>query len=115
MGRMSKRKGSRIEREIVNRHREAGIPAERVPLSGAAGGSFGGDVVIADELRAEVKARAGGKGFKTLEGWLGTNDALFLRRDRAAPLVLLPWSTWERLAARALGEGADPGSPEAIE
>ena len=78
-------------------HREAGIEAERVPLSGAAGGSFAGDVIVAGAMRAEVKARANGEGFATLERWLGSSDLLFLRRDRAAPLVLMPWGTYRRL------------------
>jgi|APSaa5957512493_1039668.scaffolds.fasta_scaffold353683_1 hypothetical protein len=92
----AKRKGDRIEREIVHLHQAMGVPAQRVPLSGAAGGRFSGDVWIED-LKAEVKARAGGSGFKTLERWLGKNDLLFLRRDRKPPLVVLPWNTYERL------------------
>lgn len=70
----SKRKGDRIERELVALHREAGIEAQRVPLSGAAGGLYSGDLVIQAptcQLKAEVKARASGDGFMTLEGWLG--------------------------------------------
>jgi len=35
MGVASKRKGSRIEREIVQLHRGIGVHVERVPLSGA--------------------------------------------------------------------------------
>ena len=98
-----KRKGSRIEREIVQRHLKLGIHAERVPLSGAAGGSFSGDVDIYAfgkndaPLCGEIKARKGGAGFATMERWLSDNDILFLRRDRAEPLVVLPWATWERL------------------
>jgi hypothetical protein len=34
-----------------------------------------------------------GAGFATLERWLGDADALFLRRYRADPLVVLPWTT----------------------
>lgn len=34
--------------------------------------------------------------FVTLERWLGNHDALFLIRDRADPLVLLPWESWRR-------------------
>ena len=41
-------------------------------------------------LVAEVKARKNGSGFALLEKWLDTYDVLFLRRDRADPLVLLP-------------------------
>jgi len=32
-----------------------------------------------------------------LKRGLGDADALFLRRDRADPLVVLPWATWARL------------------
>jgi len=96
-----RRKGSRIEREIVAAHIERGIPAERVPLSGSAGGSYTGDVVIAGRLRGEVKARASGAGFATLERWLGENDVLFLRRDRAEPMVVLPARVWFALLDRA--------------
>lgn len=96
MGNSAKRKGDRIEREIVHLHQAMGVPAQRVPLSGAAGGHFSGDVWIED-MKAEVKARAEGSGFKTLERWLGDNDLLFLRRDRKSPLVVMPWKTYERL------------------
>jgi hypothetical protein len=43
---------------------------------------------------AEVKARRDGAGFKVLEGWLGDNDLLVLRRDRADPFVAMPWTTF---------------------
>jgi hypothetical protein len=49
----------------------------------------------ANSLR--VKARALGEGFAILERWLGDFDALFLRRDRADPLVVLPRRRWARL------------------
>jgi len=97
MGKKSQRKGTRIERELARLHRDAQIHAERVPLSGAAGGLFAGDLRVAGTLRAEVKARASGEGFKTLERWLGGNDLLFLRRDRAKPLVVMEWDTYVRM------------------
>ena len=106
MGKASRDKGGRVEREIVRRHLELGVHAERVPLSGAAGGRFSGDVEVyffgPDEapLVTEVKARGKGAGFKVIEKWLGENDVLFLRRDRADPLVVLPWRTWARFLAR---------------
>jgi hypothetical protein len=92
----SKDKGNRVEREIVKRHLAAGIEAERVPLSGAVGGSYSGDLRVG-ELKAEVKARASGEGFKLLERWLGDNDLLFLRRDRTAPLVVMDWETYTHI------------------
>lgn len=98
-GARSRRKGYRVENELVHAHREIGVEARRVPLSGAAE-SWKGDLRIphaGTELMAEVKARASGQGFVTLERWLRGMDALFLRRDRAEPLVLLPWTTYVRL------------------
>ena len=107
MGRMQRSKGARIEREIVELHRGLRLRAERVPLSGAAryrGNGADVDVYAFGPedapLVSEVKSRGNGEGFATLERWLGENDALFLRRDRAEPLVVLPWRTWARLLAR---------------
>jgi hypothetical protein len=97
-------KGSRIEREIVELHRSNGVPAERVPLSGAAHyQGDGNDVDIypwgkeEEPLLAEVKARKSGAGFTLLEKWLADFDVLFLRRDRKPPLVVIPWETWLEL------------------
>lgn len=86
MGKMSRDKGQRIERELVHLHQAAGIDASRVPLSGAVGGAYSGDLRIG-ALTAEVKARASGSGFVQLERWLGEHALLFLKRDRQRPLV----------------------------
>ncbi len=108
MSRASRDKGRRIEREIVARHAALGVKAERVPLSGAARyQGNGADVDVyafgqdAAPLVGEVKARGNGAGFTTLERWLGDSDILFLRRDRADPLIVLPWSAWARLLGRS--------------
>lgn len=106
MGKASRDKGLRAEREIVARHQEIGTHAERVPLSGAQKYRNGVDVDVypwgreGPPLVCEVKARASGEGFALLERWLGEADVLFLRRDRTTPLVVLPWSTWQRLIKR---------------
>lgn len=107
MGKPSRDKGHRRERQIVALHVDLGIHAERVPLSGASRyQGNGADIDIypfgedAGALVGEVKARASGEGFKTLERWLGENDMLFLVRDRQEPMVVLPWGTWERLLKR---------------
>jgi len=106
-GQGHRRKGDRIEREIVDRHRELGIHAERYPLSGAIRFRDSGhdvDVYLfgADEapIKAEVKSRKGGAGFVTLENWIGNYDALFLRKDRAEPIVVVPWRVWAQLVER---------------
>jgi Holliday junction resolvase len=104
MSKSQRDKGSRVEREIVDRHEAIGIHAERYPQSG--GTKFrnsGHDIDIYANGRenaplvAECKARKHGGGFTQLEKWLSDFDVLFLRRDRADPLVLLPWRTWVAL------------------
>jgi hypothetical protein len=103
-GARHRQKGNRIEREIVERHKALGIRAERYPLSGASrfrGSGHDIDVYLFGDDRApavcEVKARKDGAGFVTLETWLGTFDALFLRRNNAPRLVVLPWATYARI------------------
>jgi Holliday junction resolvase len=106
-GARHRRKGDRIEREIVQRHTDLGIKAERYPLSGASrfrGSGHDVDVYIFGQddapIVAEVKGRKNGSGFVTLERWLGDYDALFLRRNNADPLIVVPWRLWSRLLNR---------------
>lgn len=77
-------------------------------------GDFAADLHILD-LKAEVKARADGSGFKLLEAWLGPHDLLLLRRDRKRPLVCMPWEVYTQLiTAYALvrhSNGHPPGLP----
>ena len=109
-GARHRRKGSRVERELVQLHKDNGVWAERVPLSGAAryrGGNHDLDIYCFGSdwppLTGECKARKNGGGFAVLEKWLGTNDALFLKRNNATPLILLPWRTWAVLLNRIRG------------
>jgi Holliday junction resolvase len=104
---MQRRKGLRIEREIVELHRAIDVHAERVPLSGAS--RYQGNAADVDiypfgkddsPLCCEVKGRKNGEGFATIEKWLSENDVLFLRRNNAEPLIVLPWRTWVRLLAK---------------
>ena len=110
-GAKHRRKGSRIERELVDAHRTLGIHAERYPLSGASrfrGSGHDLDVYLFGReqapLVAEVKARKSGDGFVQLERWLGDFDALFLRRNHAEPLVVIPWRLWARIAETVQGK-----------
>lgn len=109
-GRASRQKGDRGELAIVKLHLDLGIHAERVPLSGAVRyQGNGSDVDVyafgrdAAPIVCEVKARRGDAGFKTVEAWLSDADALFIKRDRQQPLVVLPWRVWARLAGRGAG------------
>jgi Holliday junction resolvase len=110
----SKDKGRRAEHDIVNRHLALGVTAERVPLSGSLGGKYSDDVDL-PYGKGEVKARKNGEGFKTIETWMKTCAALFLKRDRVAPLVVLTWDAYADLVRRAYAtqqqtEGATDGA-----
>lgn len=112
MGKPSRDKGLRRERAIVEIHTKSGLRAERVPLSGAThyrGNGADVDLYVrgAAPVKAEVKARGEGSGFRTLERWLGDNDALFLWRDRAAPFVVLPLHVWLEIVRRSAHVDAD--------
>lgn len=113
MGARSPVKGARVEREIVKLHRQIGVPAERVPLSGGARYQGNGEDVDlypfgldAAPLCCQVKALNGPRGTKGITDALGDADALFLRYDAEPghpalpPLVVLPWATWERLLGK---------------
>ena len=119
-GSSAKRKGSRVELEIVKLHEALGVPARKQPLSGALGGDWAGDIDIGpldigrDYLmgyRAECKARRDAGCWKTIKRWLGANGALFLKQDRCDPLVVLSWSTYSVLVRRVAEISHAPGSP----
>jgi Holliday junction resolvase len=89
-GRSAKRKGTRVERELVQLLCELGLPCARVPLSGAIGGAWSGDIHL--ELcgrthKIEVKTR---REFRTLQQRLANADLLLLKADRQPPLAVLP-------------------------
>ena len=106
----SKNKGSRVERELVLKHKRQGIPCIRVPLSG--GGSISGDLLIGphQEYRAEVKARKTGAGFAVLEGWLKGNDILILKKDFSEPFVAMTWQMYIELMQPLTGDENDEAS-----
>jgi len=93
----SKQKGDRGERDFVSKSREAGLDAERIPLSGAAKGSYEGDVKV-EGVVGECKVRA--DGFKTLYRLLEHDEAtefLALKADRKDWLIVLPMAEWLKL------------------
>lgn len=101
MGKKSRTKGYGYEREIVNWHRDMGLRAERVPLSGGAryqGGGHDVDIYKAGRdapLCCEAKRRKQLPAW--LVGWLGSNDALFMRDDHGETLVVVPARVWVEL------------------
>jgi Holliday junction resolvase len=101
-GRASRQKGNRVERAIVALLQEAGFSAERIPLSGSAGGRFTGDIttpLLGVDRRVEVKCRA--RGFQQLYAWLEGNDFLVVKQDRAEPLVVIPLRLATEIASAA--------------
>ena len=97
MGKSQRDKGARVERELVNDLKGRGIVAERVSLSGGAGGSYTGDIIIDKSVKVEVKARKNGEGFAVIEQWLGDNDLLFLKRNNRPPMVVMEWEMFTKL------------------
>jgi Holliday junction resolvase len=90
-GRASRQKGDRLERAIIRLLQDRGLGAERVPLSGSAGGSYSGDLTVpllGRDLVVEAKARA--NGFARLYSWLEDRDVLIIKADRRDALVILP-------------------------
>ena len=79
---------------------EKGFAAERVPLSGSAGGKYCGDLTIPilgrDHL-VEVRAT----GFSQLYAWLDGRDMLVVRADRREPLVVVPLALAIEIATAA--------------
>ena len=96
-GKGARVKGASFEREVVNWHLEKGVPAERIPLSGAVKGNYSGDLKIGPEqaLLAECKRRA--RAWQDLYDALDQDgsDMLFIRKDRERRLVVLPLETYE--------------------
>lgn len=104
-GRASRDKGNRAERAIVRFLQERGFAAERVPLSGSAGGSYLGDLtlpVLNVDRVVEVKCRA--NGFRELYRWLVDRDILIVKADRSEPLVVIPLKLAAEIAAKAGGQ-----------
>jgi hypothetical protein len=101
-GRASRDKGNRTERAIVRLLQERGLAGERVPLSGAARGRFGGDIsvpALGRDLRGEAKCR--GNGFNRLYEWLEGRDFLVLRADRKPLLVVVTLELAAEIVAMA--------------
>jgi Holliday junction resolvase len=101
-GRASRDKGNRLERAVVRLLQDHGLGAERVPLSGSAGGSYLGDLtvpILGRDLVVEAKARANGSA--RLYSWLEGRDALIIKADRRDALVVLPLRLAAEIAAAA--------------
>jgi len=114
LARGKRRKGSAGERELVKILNEAGIPARRVPLSGAMSSTgFGGDILVTKrepclcprgpnacshwggeinvEKKWECKRR---RGFASIYKWLEDAAVLAFRGDRGEWIVTMRLSDY---------------------
>lgn len=97
MSSKAKRKGTRVENEIVKLFQAEGFNARRQPLSGAIA-AFPHDVQVSDLFQGtniEVKARKNGEGFAQLDKWKGSADLLVLKKDFSNPMVYLDWDLFK--------------------
>ena len=97
MSSKAKRKGTRVENEIVKLFQAEGFKARRQPLSGAIQ-DFPHDVQVSDLFggtNIEVKARKSGEGFTQLDKWKGSADLLILKKDFSNPMVYLDWNLFK--------------------
>lgn len=98
-GGSAKRKGASFELEVVKDFAEQGLYARKMPLSGALGGEWGGDVIVpvrAEHWKLECKRRK--RSFSTLYGYLNNVQAAVIRDDRTESLVVLRLSDFVKLA-----------------
>jgi hypothetical protein len=101
-GRSPRQKGDRAERALVKFFQDHGFAAERVPLSGSAGGRHVGDLTVpllGIDRCIEVKVRRAG--FNKLYAWLRNRDLLIVRADRLEPLVVIPLRLATEIAGAA--------------
>ena len=109
MGKASRDKGGRFERELVNTARAHSLDAYRVPLSGAADG-FKNDVIIKKGRETwEIEAKKRANGFKFLYDNIDGADVLVVGADRRKPLAVLDYEDFCDLLA-----GVHDGKKQAI-
>lgn len=99
-GKASRQKGDRFESSVVDQLRSQGIQAQRVPLSGAAGGMFTGDIQFIsprDSINRKIECKVRANGWGDLYNWIVDNYALCIKRDRAETLVVLRMADFIKL------------------
>lgn len=100
MGKTSRDKGKRGEREVVNLLKKAGHSAQRTaPLQAHSGDDSGADVLLDDKYKIEVKRRK--NGFKSLYDYIKNVDFAFMRADRKKHIVAMSVETFLELYSKA--------------
>lgn len=104
MGKFSKDKGTRGERDFVNRLNGQGIKARRVPLSGAMA-NYKNDIILdwlGNDADAEVKIRA--DGFREIYKWIKPVKVLFIKANRQEGLAVVRLKDFSELLKKANSE-----------
>ncbi len=86
----SRRKGARIELEVLHQLQDAGLTCEKLSAMYKATHDVRLSMLGRDN-KMEIKCRA--NGFATIYKWLEPVDLLILRRDRSEALAVMPIST----------------------
>lgn len=99
----NKIKGQRFENSIVHWFRDRGIDAERVPLSGAAKGSYSADIRFGPVLGMTGECKRFANGLGKLYAALEQDgaDMVFARADRKETIVCMNLDTLEALLKQA--------------
>lgn len=104
----AKDKGRRAENMVADALVNAGVPAERVPLSGSLGGKYSADVVIGSIdsplARMEIKNRESIS--MQLWDWLEPVDYLVLKRNHKPALVVMDMNQWIELVKDKLASNS---------
>ena len=94
-GKHSRNKGAAYEREIVNQLKEHGVKAERVPLSGAMKGNYGGDIKLGPVLGYIGECKRTKKSLSRIYKALEQDNAdfLFARDDLKETVAIVRMET----------------------
>jgi len=87
MGSKSRRKGNRVELELLHLLQDAGLAATKHSRAWTPGHDLNLPM-LGVSRRVEIKCKA--NGFRTLYSWLIEKDLLIVRADRSKPLVVMP-------------------------
>lgn len=95
----AKDKGRRLENQVVKLLEEAGLPAERIPLSGSLGGKYSSDVVLGSVdkplARFECKNRENIADY--MWSYLEPVDYLVIKKNGKKPLVVMAFDQFTEL------------------
>ena len=96
-GKAARVKGASFEREIVNWHKDRGVDAERIPLSGAMKGNYASDIKLGPQLALTAECKRRARAWQDLYDAFDqdNSDMLFIRKDRKPTLVVLTMETYE--------------------